>query len=281
MNKSLLIGAAIALLVSTSVSHAGGTVNLCAGKEGGGYDTLMRAVGQELTKNGITVNIINKDGSEGILNALESGQCDYGPAQADVNFKIGKDDQAFQAAVRPAAVLYNEVPQLICSKASGIDELSDLTDKNTVIVDTIGSGSAITWDNFVYIENTLGNKSSWAKAKTNYTPLDEAEAAISVGEADCMFGVAGLPASWAQTGINDGMTLAWVYDKNIQNLEFPKGTPLYNYVRIPSGKYPSKFDTYRIPAVLFKSAASKVDPQTAKLVLRIAPALGKRKDTTQ
>jgi TRAP-type uncharacterized transport system substrate-binding protein len=277
MKKYFFVGAFASLLCASSVMA--GQVTLCAGKEGGGYDNVMRAVGIELQKQGHEVTIKNMDGSESILNALETGQCNYGPAQKDIHYLLSKNDAAFEKAVRPAAVLYNEVMTMVCSKESGIDELSDITDKNTVIVDTIGSGSALTWDNMVQIEKDYGSGSSWSKATPVYVPLNEAEAAISVGEADCAFGVYGVPASWAKQMVDDGMTLSWVYDKDLNDMEFPKGSSLYNALRIRAGSYPSKFDTYKIPAVLFRSAVAKVDAQIDKLILRIAPSIGKRYNT--
>jgi TRAP-type uncharacterized transport system substrate-binding protein len=280
--KSLVIAGVVALVwFHSPLSANAADVTLCSGKQGGGYDGLMQGVGTELQKQGHTVTINNLDGSEAILNALEAGTCAYGPAQADIYYKLGKDDPGFVTVVRPAAALYAEVMTMLCTKESGIDELSDITDKNTVIVDTIGSGSALTWDNMVEIEKKFGNGSSWAKAKTNNTPLDEAEAAMSVGEAQCAFGVAALPAmNWAKPMEQDGVVVAYIYDKDLNDLEFPKGTPLYNPLRVPRGAYLTKFDTYKINAVLFKSAKVKTDPQISKLILRVAQTLGKRKDTT-
>lgn len=273
------VGVIIASLLAFGASFASASaseITLCAGKEGGGYDGVMRAVSVELEKLGNTVTILNLDGSEAILDALEAGRCAYGPAQKDVDYLKAKNDPGFEASVRPVSVLYNEVMTMVCSAESGIDELSDLTSDNTVIVDTIGSGSALSWDNMVQIEKEFGGGSSWSAATPKYLPLSEAEAAISVGEAQCAFGIAGVPAGWALTFINDGGTLAWVYDKDLNDLEFPKGTSLYNYAKLyADSAYAQKFETYKVPAVLFKSTKAKVSPDVEKIVTRVAPSIGK------
>ena len=79
----------------------------CAGRAGGGYDGIMRAVGAELEKRGAEVTLLNLGGSEDILDALQSGQCAFGPAQGDIFYKKNKESQGRLARVVPVDVLYN------------------------------------------------------------------------------------------------------------------------------------------------------------------------------
>jgi TRAP-type uncharacterized transport system substrate-binding protein len=266
------------LLGATPAASQELSVALCY-KLGGNYERVMAAIGAEIEKKGSTVNYITTEGSEDTLNSLASGKCDYGISQNDVHYLLSKRDVALKSTVKAASLLYTEVMTLVCSKESGIDELSDITEKNTIIVDSLGSGSALTWENLVAIEKEFGGEDPWSKATPAYTSLSEAEAAISVGEAQCAFGVSGLPASWATTMANNGMTIGWIEDKDINDLEFPEGSSLYDYTRVAASTYGSKFDTYKIKAVLFQSTKKKTDPEIDKLVKRVAPSIGKRMNT--
>ena len=260
-----------------AASQEAGTV-LCY-KPGGNYEQVMEAIGIELMNQGHQVTMLKTSGSEDTLNGLSTGKCNFGISQNDVHYLLSKKNLSLKSAVKPASVLYTEVMTLMCSPESGIDELSDITAKNSVIVDNLGSGSALTWDNLVQIEKEFGGEDSWSKATPVYSSLSEAEAAISVGEAQCAFGVAGVPATWANTMAKNGFTVSWLEDKDINDLEFPEGTSLYDATRVPSGGYGAKFDTYKIKAVLFQSNKTPVNPEVERIVKRIAPSIGKRLNT--
>jgi hypothetical protein len=254
-------------------------VTLCAGRQGGGYDGIMRSVAAELERKGNTVTVLNLGGSEDILDNLNAGKCSFGPAQADIFYKKNKESPGGLAKVVPVDVLYNEAMQMVCSASSGYDELSDLQAGDGIIVDVIGSGSSLTWDNMVAIEKEYGNGSSWAAATPSYSPLDEAGAALALGQAKCAFGVGKVPIDWMKGILDRGGTLSEVYDKDINDLEF-NGASLYEPVNVDDeDDYGDDFDTYKVPAILFKSG--KIDPDVEKLVKRVAPSLGAKVNTVK
>ena len=261
--------------VSPSNAQTAGDITLCSGSPGRNYDSVMRGIGQELTNRGYNVTIKNLGGSEDIIRNLENGSCSYGPAQKDIHYKMAIDDAQINQSVTPIALLYHEAMTMFCSSDSNIDELSDITGDTTVIVDSIGSGSSLTWENMVDVETKYGNKSDWINAKTSFTPLDEATAALSLGQADCAFGVGAVPSNWALELQKAGMTVAWVYDKDLNDLMVGKSS-LYPAIRVPYGAYESKFDTYAIPAILFRSSAVKKNPEVDSLIKRIAPSMGSK-----
>lgn len=255
-------------------------VVLCAGSVGRNYDSVMKSIASELNNRGYNATIRNLGGSEDILRNLDSGACDYGPAQKDIHYKLSKDDSSFAATVTPIVALYNEAMTLFCTADSGIDELSDMDKDTTVIVDTIGSGSALTWQNMIDVETEFGNKSSWVEARTIFTPLDEAQASMSLGEADCAFGVGAVPSNWAKTLEQAGDTLSWIYDKDLNDLNVGKSS-LYPAVRVPYGAYSYKFDTYAIPAILFRSNKKPKNNEVDSLIKRIGPSLGAKYNTVK
>lgn len=257
---------ATAALMSISSQSLAGEVTLCGGAEGGGYDTIMRRIGNELEKRGHKVNIRNLGGSEDILNEINNGSCDYGPAQKDIHFKM----KSKMTGTLPVSLLYEEVMLLVCTKNSGYDELSDIKEGDIILTDVIGSGSALTWETMVQIENEVGNKSPWSRARVdNTTPLSSASGKMSLGDVKCAFGVNKLSKdNWAGTLEKQGHVVSWIYDKHLDDLEY-NGSPLYNSVRIPRGVYKTKFDTYTVPAVLFQSMKFN-DKTISALVERMA-----------
>lgn len=277
MFRKSLLALSVMALSSWAIPSIAETVTLAAGAPGGGYDNLMKKISSELTNRGHTVVIKNLGGSEDILSCLDSGQCDYGPAQKDIYYLMNKQNAGLSSGVTPLDILYREAMTLACSEESGIDELEDISADNTIIIDKLGSGSALTWSNMVSIEKEFGNGSSWASAKTVFKPLDEAGADIALGNADCAFGVGKVPSTWAKNLEERGLTISYIYDKDLNDLIFNK-QPLYNSYRIAKGAYNTKFDTYLITAVIFKSSKSKT-PEVESLVKRLAGPLGKQMDT--
>lgn len=270
------IGAAILGAALAFSAQAADKVRLCGGPQGGGYEATMQGVATELQRQGLDVTVVSTGGSEDNLNALAAGTCDYAPAQKDVHYLMSKSNGKV-AGLSPVSLLYNEVITMMCSRSSGYDELSDLKKGDSIVVGTIGSGSALTWDTLVAVEKEFGNKSGWINATPVYTPLDEAAAAISIGQAKCAIGVGSLPIGWATSMQKQGFTVSWVYDKDLSDLKFA-GSSLYEYVRVPSGPYASKFDTYKVPAVLFRSPSFKGE-LADRVVKRVAPSIGAKRNT--
>lgn len=276
MRRIAILAALGAALYCSTAGAA--EVTLCAGRQGGGYDGIMRSVGAELERKGHTVTVLNLAGSEDILDNLNGGKCSFGPAQGDIFYKKNKESPGSLAKVVPVDVLYNEAMQLVCSEASGYDELDDIQAGDAVIVDVIGSGSSLSWENMVAIEKEYGNGSYWAQATPTYSPLDEAGGAIALGQAKCAFGVGKVPIDWAKGLLERGGVLSEVYDKDINDLEF-NGSSLYQTVNVDVEDYGDDFDTYKVPAILFKSG--KIDPDVEKLVKRVAPSFGAQVGTVK
>lgn len=274
----IMLFAAITLLSSPVLAA---DVTLCSGRPQGIYDNIMQTVGNELQGNGHTVTVLNLKGSEAILNALNTGQCAYGPAQKDVYYKMTKQSPALNANLIPVNVLYNEVMQMFCSESSGIDELEEIDETTTVITDSLGSGSAISWEAMVAIEKEHGGEDDWTKAQISFTPLDEAQASIALGNADCAFGVGGIGTPWANTLNESGTIPVYIYDGDLNDLVVGK-SPLYTPTRVAKAQsgYSTKFDTYLIPAVLFRSQkAGQIDPQVDSIVKRLAGQVGNKYNT--
>ena len=276
MFKSLLASAALMAFAGPAMAT---DITLCAGAPGRNYDSVMQSVAIQLNKRGHHAIVKNLGGSEDILRELDAGTCDYGPAQKDVHYKLSKESATFASTVSPLVLMYNEAMQMFCSEDSGIDELEEIDETTTVIIDSIGSGSALSWQTMKDVENEYGNKSSWINAKTIYEPLDEAGAIIALGEADCAFGVGAVPAAGWGSELNEGgLTPVYIYDKDLNDLIVGK-SPLYQSVRIPQGSYSSKFDTYPIPAIVFKSEKGHGTKEIDKFIRTFTPSVSTKYNT--
>jgi len=266
---NMLLAAAAMTMISVGSATAADAV-LCAGVEGGGYDKLMKRVAVEVNKKGHNVTVLNTEGSEDILNNLTQGKCAYGPAQNDIQWLLGKSDGAI-AGLEGPVILYTETPQLVCSRQSGYDELSDLQEGDQVLVGGIGSGSALTWQTMVEIEKEFGRTNSWSKAKPVNGDLSNAGSALTRNQVKCAFGVGSLPINWVTEAVTDRRfqhTIAYIYDKDINDLVV-NGVSLYEPAAVKKTVYGAYFETYAIPAVLFRGTAP-IDNALGKLIERVA-----------
>lgn len=273
MKMTGLLGAIALATLATQAAAV--EVTLCSGRSGGGYDAVMKGIAAELQKRGAVVKINNLPGSEDILRSLEAGTCEYGPAQKDVHYLLSKSDSSLTSVVSPVEVLYKEAMTLVCSASSRYDELSDLVAGDVVIVGEIGSGSALTWESLISVEKEFGNGSDWINATPEYSELAEASASLALGSAKCAFGVGAIPSAWALHSVQQGNTISWVEDKDINDLEYAGG-PLYPAGSVSSEPYGAKFNTHYVPAILFRSTKAEANAEVLKVVRRVAPGLGAR-----
>jgi TRAP-type uncharacterized transport system substrate-binding protein len=273
-----MIFASMALVAISSMPALADDVTLCAGGAGRGYDKVFQAVAVELKERGHNAKVLNLKGSEDIINAIVAGRCQYGAAQGDIYYKMSKDNPSVGSALKPIDILYDEVATLVCSKDSGYDELSDISAGDTIIVDSLGTGSAMTWETMVAIEKEYGGSNAWSQAVPEYIPLSEAGAALALGNAKCAFGVGSAPINWATEIENDG-GVAEVYDKDLNDLEF-NGKSVYIAIDMPDGAYKTAWDTYKIPAVLFRGGAI-TNPEIDSMVKRAAKATGRKLNTVK
>jgi hypothetical protein len=221
MKKILLTTAA--LILSASLAAAG-TVTLATGKEGGGYAASAQATAQRLAQRGYEVAINNMNGSDEISLAVCMGDAQAGWMQIDAIFARSKEG----CQLRPVAKYGDgETAFIFFPPNSRYDDLTDLSAANGILVDTVGSGSALWMETAIAIENGEdGNQSEWSKARLVYDPISMADPLASFGDIDAVVLVRTQDSRDIQMLVDNGWIAGDLKDKDIDDQLF-KGQPLY------------------------------------------------------
>lgn len=213
----------IAMIASLMASSALADVSIATGKVGGGYDKATKQIATRLEQRGIKSTVTNLDGSDAISLAVCGGRADIGPMQIDAIYARANEGCDLKAI----ASYGSEYAFLMLPPRSEYDELSDLKSTDTILADTVGSGSDLWVRTAMKIENgDDGDKDDWAKATVLNDPLELAQAGADMGEVSAVI-IVRKPNSPDVTRLLDmGWKFGELYDKDIDDLKF-KGSPLY------------------------------------------------------
>lgn len=195
-----------------------------AGKPTGGYDKAAQGLSQRLQQRNVDSAINNYNGSDEITLALCQKKADIGYAQVDAIYARGQEG----CFLKPIGIYGTEYAAIWFPPKSPNNELEDLDASSQILVDTIGSGSELFWSTIVGIETNpdMGNGSVWAAAQPIYEPVDMAPTLGSFGEIDAVMIVRKSGSTDFKFLEENGWTLGWVYDKDINDLIF-NDVPLY------------------------------------------------------
>lgn len=211
----------LALLLLTTSASAEPLV-IAAGKPTGGYDKAAQRLSQRLSQRNVDAAVLNFNGSDEITIKLCAKQADLGYTQIDAIYT-----RAIEGChLTPVGFFGNEYAIIMFPPDSPHDELEDLTSENTLLVDTVGSGTDLFWTTIKNIEAEHGNGSSWAEAASLNEVLDIAPTLAEIGEIDAVLMVRKPESHDIDYLLNLGWSLGWVYDKDINDVEF-NGQPLY------------------------------------------------------
>jgi TRAP-type uncharacterized transport system substrate-binding protein len=231
----------------------------CSGIEGGNYEFTAIAIERQLPGH---ISNVHTKGSMDNMEAVAKGDCQGGIVQSDAYFVYMQQNPSAQMNVERARDMYPEYGHLICNKT--ISEISDLTNKNTVLVGPPGSGSSVMWDAIV-----RANPTKYKDVQT--LPLGGARALGKVSDgidAQCMLFVAGLKAqvmldaNEAAKTSNGNLHLTYMRDPALFKLQDSRGRPIYTRSEIPSGTYP-----YGLQSSGWFTSGSSVDTVQVESIL--------------
>ena len=223
MIKKLMMATAIAMVAGSAFAD----VTIATGKSGGGYDKASQILSQRAKQRGIENNVVNYNGSDEISLALCQGKAQVGYMQIDAFYQRAKDGCTLKAIANYGT----EQAFILFPPKSKYDELGDLSEKDTVLVDTVGSGSELFARTIQKIEKDEGNGSKWANFSMNTDGLDIAPAAGEMGDVQAVIMVR-KPNSPDMVRLLDlGWSLGELWDKNIDDLSF-NGNPLYSSQKV-------------------------------------------------
>lgn len=237
MFRSLLIaGAAFSALACSPAMAQQPAFRLCTGSDAGNYFKAGHLLKKVATS--LKVEVVPTQGSLDNLDKVTKGECDGAFVQSDALLVYSSRNAQALSAIERAGVLYQEHAHLLCNRGSGVDRVTDLTNKNTVAVGPDGSGARTTWDAFV-----LADKKRYAPVQVDARSGVRALSAVADGsQVQCLLWVGALGSSYLKNdaqGQGDRIVLAGTDDWDMGKVaKDARGKEVYGYSEIPSGTYP-------------------------------------------
>lgn len=226
--KSFVLATALALAATAGIAQDKTTpVTIAAGMQGGGYDKFAKAMSTRMAQRGYTnVSVNNNNGSDAITLAACTGKADVWIAQVDAIYTRYQEG----CVLAPVADYGTEVAVLLVPPNSDIEELSDITEKDHVATDGIGSGTELFWKTIVAIENgDKGSKDEWSRAGMVESSPDMLNTMANFGDIQAAVLVRKKDSDHIKVLLNQGWTIAELWDKDINDETF-NNLPLYDSV---------------------------------------------------
>lgn len=240
----------IAIAACLPFAAAAQDITFYTGGEGGGYDGKARDIAQRLDQRGQSVEIINRNGSDDItLQACNNPENAAWIAQKDALWVREIQDGCTLVDV---GIYGTEYAMIFFPPNSRNDELSHLSEGDSVLVDKVGSGSELTWRNMVSIEAEHGGSDAWSQANIVAESPKRATSMASRGTVQAVFLVRTLQSKDVTALISQGWDLGYMYDRDINDLQW-NGGPLYEAEKVAIIRDGSRKDrdwAYVIPSYI-------------------------------
>jgi hypothetical protein len=223
--KSIIFSIALAIApYGAYAQDKTNSITIAAGMQGGGYDKFAKTLAQRLGQRGYSaVNISNNNGSDAITLAACNAKADVWIAQVDALYTRYQEG----CVLTPVADYGTEYAVLLVPPKSKISKLSHIKEGDAIAVDGIGSGTELFWKTIVSIENSdEGNKSAWSKAKPIESSPEMLTTMANFGDIKAALLVRKKDSEHIAMLLNQGWTLAELWDKDIDDREF-NNKPLY------------------------------------------------------
>jgi TRAP transporter TAXI family solute receptor len=217
---------------------------------------VCRMVNKDRRDHGLRCTVESTGGSVANIQALLSGDLDFGVIQSDALYAATKGVRAFegkpQTSLRAVFSLHPEPLTLVVRKESNIRTLADLRGKR-VNVGNPGSGTRVSVDELLSVTGIkLGDLGVVSELNA-----DEHGAALCANRIDAFFYVVGHPSA----NVQDPMTACGARLVSITGAGVDRllgANPYYSQATIPARTYPSqdqRFDTYGMLATMVTTAA--------------------------
>lgn len=245
-------GFALSAVVMSSATYAGEKlrVNLCTGGEGKPYHLTGEYIAGFLkdSKN-IDIHVVTSKGTWDNIertvlepqteSTVASGEsCHAFIGQPDGAVLLKRKNPAAAAKLRIIGNGPREFLHVLCSKESGVDDLSDLAGDNSksIALGANGSGAWLIWQNFI------SEDKSYAEVQVTNEEGAIGLSSVASNTTTCMLVPAAIGNATmlqADNDFGDQLTLAGANDKDFNDAVNIDGKPLYKWQEIPSGTYPA------------------------------------------
>jgi uncharacterized protein len=253
------------------------TIRISTGGVGNAYWNTCQSIKSALGGYA-EVQCMESEGSVTNLRRLRDGGADVAIVQRDSLAVFQKREGG--VSIAQLATVGTEYVHLVCNKASGIDEATDLEGTNAkIMIGKNGSGAAITWDNWVLEDSDYGTVETVYEAPTGSGLLK-----LVNNTNQCALFVAGLGGKTmldVDKAAAGSLVLADANDSDFNDSTDPQGNKIYTWAEIPKKTYGnlqagrwSAVDTVKQDAVLVAStkwieANPTVLDELATVVLRM------------
>ncbi len=246
MRKFMLPALAATLLLFTGNAFAA-EIRLCTGSATGVYYAAGESI-KAFAGQSVPIRNVETDGTidnlERVLDLAPTDPkaCDAMIGQPDGPVYIARQSPAKVKKLRKIVDLHTEYLHVLCNKASGVDDLTDLAGntKYTLDVGVAGSGAWLIW------QNIIAEDSSYA----NVPPKNEggmlALSSVAAGDTTCMLAPSGLRTGIvleADNTFGDKVTLAAADDNDFVKATDAKGEKVYSFADIPKRTYGKSLQT--------------------------------------
>jgi TRAP transporter TAXI family solute receptor len=247
------------------------TVSLGTGELKGVYYPVGQAicdiVDRNTNKHGVRCSAEETAGSVYNLDAIRSGDLEFGIVQSDIAYAAYNGEGAYTdkpfPELRSVLLLYPELVTIVVRESSGIHGIADLAGRR-INVGRLGSGPFATWST---IETALGWKNAQRTQITDLGPVG-ASNALCAGEIDASLLVVGHPSGTVRTQLSACATkFVAVNGPEIDALV--AGAPYLQKRSIPGAAYGLAADT---PTIGTNAAVVTSANVSSKAVAAIAQA---------
>lgn len=257
MRKILAFVAAVMFAAAVSpVVHAKTFVTIGTGGVTGVYyptgGAISRMVNKKSAEYGIKSTVESTGGSVYNVNAVLSGDLEFGISQSDIQYQAVKGleawkDKGSQKKLRSVFALHPEIVTIVASANSGINSLADMKGKR-VNVGNPGSGQYV---NSYDVFEAAGIKESDIKAEK--AKAVESPALLQDERIDAFFYTVGHPNSNIKEATSGRIKVKLVPVDNKSADFLVKKYPYYVKTYINIKDYPTAANTGNVPAVGVKA----------------------------
>lgn len=237
MKATRILGLLLAVAASSAFA-APAQLNFCTGGEGGFYNKLGVAIGDQAAKlTGVPVNVMITGGSVDNADKLKDGECDIAIVQADVvvTSPLPPDIKVVDAHTETVFWLHGK---------TGVDDFGKMEDdalmKKYSVAAVSGSGALTTVKNWVETDEdykgvNIVEFDDWYAAAEAVAQGYVKKAGVTVEIAGMLYiGRPGAISTDITEDFGSALTVGEVNDNSFENSKDANGNPLYVHCEVDS-----------------------------------------------